>query len=844
MPIRPPALDDRLYDDLVKELIARIPAHTPEWTNPRTGDPGRTLIDLFAWLGDALLYRVNLIPERQRLVFLRLLGQPLRPARPARGLVTVSLKPGKEAAVYKVCAGANFTSAVPFEASDEFTVLPVSAMAFYKRNASPEKVDPMVIQALATVQNNGTQVKPYVTTPLFGKRHQRSTAVDVFGESLDRSVWFALLAPKASSASEQKTLNDSVLHLLSGDSDGQRLMLNIGLVPGLPKIAETDDNNAIGKNDTPKFNIVPSIPSGELPGTGSMRARIPHVWEAAVKSDGEIVDSDHPWQPKYMVLDEITDSTRGLTQPGVVRLALPSDGVLIAPPNNLREDIKAGVGDRPPRIDDLTVAAQLVGWIRLRPHQPQKTLPVEQKFTSGASTKFEVPQITTNVNTREVEHFWVTWMGVNAVEVEQLITRKNLIIGESNGTADQEFYLPAGSVEPETLQILVEEDSGWVQWYREEDLNTLDYDPSVARDARAFQFDSEAGTIRFGDGVRGRIPGTGRRILVGQMRSTSGIAGNLPAGSIKSLTAHTLTREEIGSNLVVEQPLTFTGGSDAETLAEAEKRIPALFRHRDRAVTLEDYRTIALETPGVAVARVEVLPRFKPQQRFFNVPGVISVMVLPDASLGPAPNPRADKPFLESVHCWLDARRPVGTELYVIGCEYVPVVISVAVSIEDGADIDTTLQAVKNAMLKVLWPLYGGGFDGQGWRLKHEISNRELAVEAARVAGVSEINGLNLFERVQKNNKRSWKAVDDATNGKEQNIALCEWQLPELVGVVAVNGNNAPLNVDSFFGLGDGSGNINPYADDNAVAVPVVESGIDSYPNIVTVPQCTCGRKL
>ena len=58
-------------DDLLEDLIARIPAHTPEWTNPRLGDPGRTLLELFAWLGDSLLYRVNLIPERQRLVFLK-----------------------------------------------------------------------------------------------------------------------------------------------------------------------------------------------------------------------------------------------------------------------------------------------------------------------------------------------------------------------------------------------------------------------------------------------------------------------------------------------------------------------------------------------------------------------------------------------------------------------------------------------------------------------------------------------------------------------------------------------------------------------------------------------------
>src|SRR5919198_4634449 len=91
MPIRPPALDDRSFDDLVQEVVARIPAHTPEWTNPRMGDPGRTLIELFAWLTDTLLYRANLIPERQRLAFLRLLGAAMRPAAAARGIVSLSL---------------------------------------------------------------------------------------------------------------------------------------------------------------------------------------------------------------------------------------------------------------------------------------------------------------------------------------------------------------------------------------------------------------------------------------------------------------------------------------------------------------------------------------------------------------------------------------------------------------------------------------------------------------------------------------------------------------------------------------------------------------------------------
>ena len=68
MPIPFYNLHDQTAEELAQDLIRQIPATTPEWRNPRPGDPGRTLIDLFAWMGDKLLYRVNLLPERQRLV--------------------------------------------------------------------------------------------------------------------------------------------------------------------------------------------------------------------------------------------------------------------------------------------------------------------------------------------------------------------------------------------------------------------------------------------------------------------------------------------------------------------------------------------------------------------------------------------------------------------------------------------------------------------------------------------------------------------------------------------------------------------------------------------------------
>src|SRR5512147_82380 len=119
MPILPPSLDDRRFDDLVEDMLARIPAHTPEWTNPRLGDPGRTLIELFAWLGDSLLYRANLIPERQRLVFFKLLGQQLKPALPAAGIVALAYAQDTELSVSSLAPGARIAGPVPFETLTE-----------------------------------------------------------------------------------------------------------------------------------------------------------------------------------------------------------------------------------------------------------------------------------------------------------------------------------------------------------------------------------------------------------------------------------------------------------------------------------------------------------------------------------------------------------------------------------------------------------------------------------------------------------------------------------------------------------------------------------------------------
>jgi hypothetical protein len=78
-----PQLDDRTFEDLYRDLRLRIQRYSKEWTNFNESDPGITLLQLFAWLSEMMLVRMNQIPRKNYFKFLKLLGQDLRPALPA-----------------------------------------------------------------------------------------------------------------------------------------------------------------------------------------------------------------------------------------------------------------------------------------------------------------------------------------------------------------------------------------------------------------------------------------------------------------------------------------------------------------------------------------------------------------------------------------------------------------------------------------------------------------------------------------------------------------------------------------------------------------------------------------
>ena len=79
-----PNLDNRSFQDIVDDVKRQIGLRCPEWSDHNVSDPGVTLVELFAWMMESTLYRLNQVPDRNYIKFLELLGISLESASPAR----------------------------------------------------------------------------------------------------------------------------------------------------------------------------------------------------------------------------------------------------------------------------------------------------------------------------------------------------------------------------------------------------------------------------------------------------------------------------------------------------------------------------------------------------------------------------------------------------------------------------------------------------------------------------------------------------------------------------------------------------------------------------------------
>jgi hypothetical protein len=760
MPIKIPTLDDRKYQDLLNEALARIPVHNPQWTNFNKSDPGVTLIEVFSFLTENLLYRANQVPERNRRKFLSLLGIPFQAASPAEGIVTFSNERGTLATTTLNSGLEVRAGQVPFRTGIGLDVLPVEARVYYKHKLT----DSATLQSAADYYRQLYQsflpadrpdlinLELYETIRL-PEPQAGSTGIDLndTSEVVD-GLWIALFVRvnDKSSDNSYKTTIGLARKAIAGKT------ISLGVIPYLPEARR-------------QLAVVSNVAQDAA-------TRLQFEMPAGGKLPSSRI-------PTYKSLPSEA-STNVLTVPGIVQVTLPDDADSLNLWTNL-DPLELGVGSFPPSLEDTTLSERLITWIHV-------TVP------SGVTAS-------------------LYWLGINAAPVSQGAMVTNELLEKGTGEPDQVATLGHAPVIPGSASLRVTCNKTTDTWEEVEDLISAGAEVPV-RDTRlslgvwqppdvpseVFQLDAESGQLRFGDGTHGTRPSLDA-ILRADYTYCVGFAGNVGKDALNAGAA-------LPAGFKVTNPMPTWGGADAETQTEAEKQIPRYLQHRDRLVTVQDFETIAWRTPGVDMGRVEVVPAFHPKLSLApgDAPGIVTLMVIPlyDSEHPDAPVPDAN--FLKSVCDYLNPRRLVTTELYVYGPRYLDLWVSIGIQVQpmssssgsDYTSIAEVRERVKSAIRQFLSPLppgangmpvddsipadspYASG--PRGWPLNKAVVSVELAAVAGRVPGVMSVTGVRLLRKDRKGDETKL----------EMDTLL---SLPRLAGISVSVGD--PLNSQQL-GLG------------------------------------------
>lgn len=641
-----PVIDDRKYDDLVAELRTRIARYTPEWkpvwSDLNDSDPGITLAQLFAWLSEMMLYRMNRVPQLNYIKFLQLIGIELAPALPARAEIAFTVAPTwNQASVLvpprvQVSATGDDGKPVVFETERALTALACTLQAVQSYDAA--------------AYSDLTAANAVYSDP------------DVANASAESGSAFAPFS--------DLPRDDCALLLGLGFPAGH---LNFDTFPSLTL------DFAVTAADDPQQGR--SVDCGPASTRAYASARL--QWEGW---DGAL------WQ----ALDALSDETLALTRSGHLLVRVPANVKLA----------RAFIGTYD-ALDPLTKQPRPpLFWLRAR----------------LVRTQFERTPRLRAIRT-------------NTVPALQAQTVLNEVLGGSSGARHQTFQLDNQPVIKGSLTVTIDDGTagGPRAWATVDDLI------GAAPTDEVLAVNWTSGEVRAGDGEHGQIPvanaaNPDTNVIATTYRFGGGKRGNVGAGKLTTLLT-SITGIDAGktSNLFAA-----AGGTDEETLDDAQRRAQRSLRARDRAVSIEDIELLAQQAGNVR--RAKALPLAHPQFPGVKVPGAVSVIVVPDSDALP---PLPSDGLLQTVCAYLNARRLLTTELYVVAPRFVLVEVRAQVVVLDGADTAAVKLAVEQALDAYLNPLTGGD-DGQGWPFGGALRYSKVVQRVFSVAGVDSVPSLAL----------------------------------------------------------------------------------------------------
>ena len=704
MTIPVPPIATSTFKDLVDESLRRASIHNPEWTNQTEADPGVTLIHVFAHLTEALNYRCNLIPERNRLKFLQLLQLPLRPAQAAQGLVAFSNPRGPIRTEVVNAETPLQAGRIEFRCKNGLTVLPLEGRPYIKARVSEDRaseISDLYLRLYPDLVEEGGVLDYYETKPLDfpASGPVPPPPVDLLEDTADGALWIALLARPADTVS---AVRDEIA--------GKTLTLGVSAA-----------------SDISELDILAGI--ADLEPGGGLLFQVPRLAGATVRYDR---------------LDA-RPSANLLINPGTVELTLPDAAALTY--TEALDPLEAGVGAMPPSLDGSDDALRLITWIKV-------TAPELDDSGSQIAAR-------------------LSWVGINATEVRQRSVVPAEVLPDGTGAPGQVAQLQNVPVLPETLRVVV---NGEV-WQQIDDLVAAGSEATLeaAADgaerpaAKVYTVDPATGLILFGDGTFGARPQR-RATIVASYAHGGGREGMVGIGAINKGT--------LPQGLKVVNPVPTWGGGAAETVADAEIRIPGHLRHRERLVSEQDFRDITWNTPGVDLGRVEVLALFNPAQPGVDTAGDVTLMLIPRFDPVQRETPEPDREFLKAVCRHLQPRRLVTTNLHLRGPSYRGIWVSVGVEIMAGREQGPALERVGVEIRRFLSPL-AGGFNGTGWSLEKAVETAEILATVARVSGISSVREV---------------LMGDGDGNALTALHLSGLELPRLLGLSVTRGPAAPLD--------------------------------------------------
>jgi hypothetical protein len=471
MPLQIPEIDDRGYQELLDETIARIRVHNPEWTNFNSADPGITLLQLFAFLAESVRYRSALIPERARVKFLQLLDIALEPAHAATGIVAFEYQSGPLAPILVHDDIELLAGQVPFRTRHALSVVPVEGRAYVKAPLTPERETLIRARYEQMYEGFGTedeQLLLYETQPV----DWTARSVDLGSGTVDQTLWVALMARTPDAVA-------GVRRALKG------AVLTVGIVP------ETSADGRV---------LAAGGASAGL--ARELRFELPRPEPLPQDAEGRVA--------RYVLLPS-AGTGDVLAEPGLVQLTLPGSETQLELWNDLEPE-EDGTGEFPPAVegDD---AERIVTWLRIRP-----------AAAAGATGQSSVTLRWAGVNATLVQH--------RARVAHELVGRGSGAPDQSYTLVNTPVLTDSVTLTVDgTPWTLIDDLYAAAPEVPSPFTPAVGYGEDAVASATSFTLDRESGEVRFGDGTHGARPPAGA-LIEASYDHGGGRAGDVGVDSI------------------------------------------------------------------------------------------------------------------------------------------------------------------------------------------------------------------------------------------------------------------------------------------------------------------------